>query len=330
MRRAADLTGQLLAYAGRTERAKRPVALPELLREVEALLRSTLPKRAVRTREFPADLPAIEADPTQIRQVLLNLLANAGEALTGGRGRIHVAARTVEVDFDDPLLRRPGLDRMEPGRFVELQVTDDGAGMTPEVLARIFEPFFSTKFAGRGLGLPAVHGIVRGHGGAIWASSEPGKGTTFTVLLPASEHAPAPPVEETPTSVTRGTGTVLVVEDEAAVRTVLDRVLSSAGFTALTAEDGEQGCERLAAHGPGVVAVILDLTTPRLSGPEALRRMREQVPDLPVVLVSGYTEQEALAAFDTGEIDAFVRKPFRGAELLEGLSIALSRQAAPE
>ncbi len=328
VRRAADLTAQLLAYAGHSESAKRPVALPAVWEQTRTLLASTISKRARLVCAFAPALPALEADPIQLRQVLMNLVTNASEALPDGAGTIEVRAHALRVAAGDGWTEEEGGERVEPGAYVELCVRDDGSGMEPAVAARVFEPFFSTKFAGRGLGLAAVHGIVRGHGGAIRIESRPAAGTTFRVLLPVSAGSPSPTGAGSPARAEPGAGTVLVVEDEAPVREVVRRILEGQGYAVLEAEDGEAACRLFERREVEITLVLLDLSTPRLSGPEVHRRLRALRPGLPVVLASGYAEHDALAGFSAGDIARFVRKPFRGAELLAALADALRGSSA--
>ncbi len=300
--RAAELTQQLLAYSGRGAVETRQLDLSCEVREMAMLLRTAISRQATLVWDLATALPAVTADPTQIRQVVMNLITNASDSLGEGAGTIVLRTGMAE-DGDD----RPG-----PGQFVFLEVADSGCGMDTGTLQRIFDPFFSTKFTGRGLGLAAVMGIVESHGGRIRIRSAPEEGTTFRILFPAVTGE----AEAVPRRVSgadwRGHGTVLVVEDEAGVREVVGRMLEHLGFQILTAEDGVAALEQLDAYDGLVAAVLLDLSMPRMGGFEALRHIRGRLPEVPVVLMSGYTEQEVASKLLDGTSGAvsFLQKPF--------------------
>jgi PAS domain S-box-containing protein len=291
--RAGELTQQLLAYSGRGAIEIRHLNLSDEVREMATLLRTAISKQATLVWELTPGLPAVTADPTQVRQVVMNLITNASDALGDSAGTITL---------------RTGLD----GELVFLEVSDTGIGMDTGTLQRIFDPFFSTKFTGRGLGLAAVMGIVESHHGHVRIRSAPGEGTTFRILFPAvPDSADVGPPRVSATQ-WRGQGTVLVVEDEEGVREVVRRMLERFGFEVITAEDGIAALERLEAHQGAFAAVLLDLTMPRMTGQEALHEIRRLRPDVPMVLMSGYTEQEvASKLLDTaGGATGFLQKPF--------------------
>jgi PAS domain S-box-containing protein len=300
--RAAELTQQLLAYSGRGAVETRQLDLSCEVREMATLLRTAISRQATLVWDLSTDLPPVTADPTQIRQVVMNLITNASDALGEGAGTISLRTGVV-ADGD----RDPG-----PGQFVFLEVGDNGCGMDSGTLQRIFDPFFSTKFAGRGLGLAAVMGIVESHGGHIRIRTAPGEGTTFRLLFPAVVGQ----ADGTPRRISgadwRGCGTVLVVEDEDGVREVVGRMLERLGFQVITADDGLAALERLDEHDGAVSAVLLDLSMPRMGGFEALQHIRDRKPDLPVILMSGYTEQEVASKLLDGTSGAvcFLQKPF--------------------
>jgi two-component system cell cycle sensor histidine kinase/response regulator CckA len=325
--RAADLTRQLLAYSGKGAFVVRHLDLSREMREMATLLRTAISKQATLAWELASDLPAISADPTQIRQIVMNLITNASDALgeTGGTITLKTGVTFLAnleherygapVDDDEPAT-------LAQGAFVYLEVGDSGAGMTPETLGRIFDPFFSTKFAGRGLGLAAVMGIVRSHHGLIRIRTEPGDGTSFRVLFPAVLGR-APRIE-TPTaerSDWQGRGTILVVEDEEGVREVAERMLQEIGFQTIGAEDGRQALDLMDRAGDSVTAVLLDLSMPRMGGAETLRRLRERRPELPVLMMSGYTEESGAPQFENSGpgATAFLQKPFLAEELISVL-----------
>ena len=262
-----------------------------------------------------ADLPAVSADATQIRQIIMNLVINAAEAVGERSGVIAMSTGLTRADAAFLQDAQVGGDQ-PPGDYVFLEVADNGCGMNQETLARIFDPFFTTKFTGRGLGLAAVLGIVRGHHGALKVQSEPGRGTIFRLLLPPAdgpvEAAPAP--SPVPRAVS-GTGTVLVVEDEETVRIVVARMLESLGLRVVLAANGVEALEQYHANGGDLRLVVLDLTMPHMGGEETASELRKLSPDLPVLLMSGYSEHEAMGRFAGKGLAGFIQKPFRSEEL---------------
>jgi PAS domain S-box-containing protein len=332
--RAADLTRQMLAYSGKGAFVIRHLDLSNEVRELATLLRSAISKQASLVWELAPDLPPVNADATQIRQIVMNLITNASDSLQDAPGTITLRTGVVErqqlndpqfgtpVQDDEPLVEadEPLVEGEEP--FVYLEVSDSGAGMTPDTLQRIFDPFFSTKFAGRGLGLAALIGIVRSHNGLIRIRTEPGQGTRFRILLPAvartARQTEGPPAAR---SGWQGSGTVLVVEDEEGVREVAERMLQEVGFNTITAVDGRDALEVMDRVSHSVTAVLLDLSMPQMGGQETFRHLREARPDLPVILMSGYTEEAVAQQFNGSGpgITAFLQKPFLADDLIGAL-----------
>jgi PAS domain S-box-containing protein len=313
--RAAELTHQLLAYAGGGHQAPSSIGIAPLCAELLALLAPTTPAGVTLRDELPADLPAVRADPSQLRQVILNLVTNAREAVSARGGEVRIGAAIVDHDgaasADDVI-------PPAPGRHVVLAVTDDGQGIDPAVRTRIFEPFFTTKATGHGLGLAAVLGIVRSHGGGLRAGDNAsGAGARFEVWWPA----PRVPAVRTPTPAPVARQSVLVVDDEDMVRDVLARMVEDLGYQVTAVADGPAALA-LADHADVELdAVILDLTMPAMGGRAVLAAMRERRPGLPIILCSGYErERDAQPAGD-----AFLRKPFRIEELEQVLRDALRR-----
>jgi signal transduction histidine kinase/ActR/RegA family two-component response regulator len=322
--RAADLTRQLLAYSGKGAFVVRHLDLSTEVREMATLLRTSISKQATLAWELASDLPAISADPTQIRQVVMNLITNASDALGEGGGTITLCTGVVDLkELEQQRFGRPphGEDppEAEPGPLVYLEIGDTGQGMSPDTLSRIFDPFFSTKFSGRGLGLAAVMGIVRSHHGFIRIRTELGKGTAFRVLFPAVGGA-APKFQKPSSerSEWRGSGTILVVEDEEGVREVAERMLQDIGFETVGAEDGRHALDLMEEVGDRVTAVLLDLSMPRMGGAETFRRLREMKPDLPILMMSGYTEQVVAPQFNNSGpgTTGFLQKPFLAEDLI--------------
>jgi two-component system, cell cycle sensor histidine kinase and response regulator CckA len=316
---AADLCKQMLAYAGKARFVPGPVALNPLVRETVDLLSLSVPKDVSLTFELDPDLPAVQADPTQLRQVVMNLVINASEAIGDAAGHIRLRTAVVTVDADYRAAH-DAAGALPDGLYVMLEVSDDGPGMPPGIQARLFEPFFTTKFTGRGLGLAAVQGIVRTHRGAIDVRSAPGVGTTFGVLLPVS-RAPAEPAAGSPPAplAWRGEGTVLVVDDEDAVRQVVGHLVASYGFRVLSARDSREAVELFRQHAAEVRLALLDVTMPGREGTDALQELRRVRVDLPVVLMSGYTEPEVMGRFPGAAPSGFLQKPFHAADLFRVL-----------
>jgi CheY-like chemotaxis protein len=274
--------------------------------------------------ELVDDLPLIAADGTQVRQVIMNLLTNASDALDEHDGEIVLRTGTMHANAE-LLAECLAADGVRPGQFVFVEVADTGIGMNAETLARIFDPFFTTKFTGRGLGLAATLGIVRGHRGALNVRSALGSGTTFRVLFPAGDARE--PSSRTPRSVISVPrhGTVLVVDDEESVRDVARRMLLRMGYQVVTAVDGDEGLRLFSEHEDSIVAIVLDVTMPRLSGTEVLAELRKRGKLVPVVLASGYTAQSLATTADGEPSPIFVQKPFASGELLAGIDAALAR-----
>jgi signal transduction histidine kinase/CheY-like chemotaxis protein/predicted hydrocarbon binding protein len=323
--RAAELTHQLLAYAGKGPFNVQPVDLSRLVEEMGNLLSSAVSKNAKLVYRLESGLPTVEADGTQIRQVVMNLITNASEAIGNSAGTISVTTGQVDADRNELGDSQLGAQLPE-GRYVFFEVTDDGHGMHPATQARIFDPFFTTKFTGRGLGLAAVLGIVRAHRGAIRVISAPGKGTTMRVLLPGADAAAAAPAKSPgrvePAAGATRTGRVLVVDDEETVRTVARRVLESRGFPVRTADGGVSAIQMVREDPQAVDIVLLDMTMPDMSGAVTLDELLRIRPDLPVVLSSGYSQSDAMPARMPAAA-GFIQKPYRPNDLVEAIRKAL-------
>jgi PAS domain S-box-containing protein len=319
--RAAGLCSQMLAYAGKSSFALEPVGLRELVEEMEHLLKITISKKAILNLNLERGLPPIEADPSQIRQITMNLIINASEAIGNRSGVITVSVGATRCDAEY-LQKTEVRDLLTPGLYVHLEVTDTGIGMDAETRSRIFEPFFSTKFTGRGLGLAAVQGIVRSHKGAMKVYSEPGKGTTFKVLFPAlTERGDAiRSPESSPLADWRGKGTILLVDDEESLIALGVQMLEHLGFAVLTAADGHQAVELYRERGKEIDLVLMDLTMPNMDGAKAFGELRRLNPDVRVVLASGYTHDEVASRFVGKNIDGVLQKPYTLARLRESLA----------
>ncbi len=324
--RAADLCNQMLAYSGKGRFTVEPLNLNKLIREMTHLLEVSISKSVSLRYDLAVDIPAIKADATQVRQVAMNLITNASDAV-GSDGGI-ITLRTGLVKADRASLADTYLNEDLPeGEYVSLDVSDTGVGMDEKTIARVFEPFFTTKFTGRGLGLAAVLGIVRGHKGAIRLRSELGKGTSFEVLFPALELETDFASEELQeVEFWRSTGTILVVDDEKSVRDTTKRMLEQFGFSVLTAEDGRAGVHVFREHSEEIAVVLLDLTMPHLDGEGALHEILCLEPDAKIIMMSGYDEMEATDRFAGKGLTSFIQKPFRLQKLIDTVRHALERR----
>jgi two-component system, cell cycle sensor histidine kinase and response regulator CckA len=317
--RAADLCRQMLAYSGKGNFVIEPVNLNEIIHEMNHLLAVSIAKNALLKFHLHDPLPAVEGDPTQLHQIVMNLVINASEAIGSKSGIITVS--TGVMDCSAEYLSNTFInEELASGRYVYLEVSDTGCGMSPEIQERIFEPFFTTKFTGRGLGMAAVIGIVRGHNGAMKIYSEEGRGSTFKILLPTSETALKSEISERESiDGWRGKGLILLIDDEPVVREVGLQLLEYHGFTVLTAEDGRAGLELFRRHAGEIACVFLDLTMPHMSGQEVYREIHQISPETPVILMSGYNEKEATGQFAGKGLAGFLQKPFQREKLVQTL-----------
>jgi PAS domain S-box-containing protein len=321
--RAAELARQMLAYSGRGRFVVQRIEVNTLIEEMAHLLRVSIGKGVRMNYQFERDLPPVEGDATQLRQVVMNLVVNASDAIGDAEGVISITTRVVSASRE--LLAGTYLSpSLRPGPYVAIDVADTGSGMDAETLSRIFDPFFTTKFTGRGLGLAAVLGIVRGHRGAIKVESEPGRGTTFRLLFPAAAGEARLASQAAADLPWRGSGTVLLVDDEPSVRAVTARALRSFGFEVLEAADGVEGVETFAANHTNIVCTLLDITMPRMGGEEALHAIRRVDPTARVLLMSGFSEDEAKERFAGRGVTGFVQKPYELPALRAALREALT------
>jgi len=320
-RRAADLCRQMLAYAGRGHFSIEPIDLSAVVREMGDMLRVSISKKATVVYDLSHDLPPINADGAQIRQVIMNLIVNASEALDDRPGTIRISTGTGPCEAGNASILVDELEQHDPCVFVE--VADTGIGMDEATRRRVFEPFFSTKFAGRGLGLAAVLGIVRGHKGAIELDSAPGRGSTFRIRFPAApQPLPSDTDSPSPEAEYRGSGTVLVIDDDPLVLRVTAQMLSNPGFEVLTAADGRSGLELFRKHletasaSNPIACVVLDWMMPVMDGEQTLRELRRISPSTPVLVTTGGSKQGFAASPNLRAADAFLQKPFGADELL--------------
>ncbi len=311
-KQASELTSQMLAYAGKGRRKTLEVQLNDLIREMAQLLQVSISRKAVVHYELTPDLPLVEGDSSQLRQVVMNLITNASEALGNSTGTIHV--RTDTILADEKTFARTYLNNNLPaGLYVRFEVSDTGHGIDDDHLSKIFEPFFTTKFTGRGLGLAAVLGITRSHHGAIDVSSAPDDGATFTVYLPAkpqavSHDSPTAPADAVPAW--QGGGTVLLVDDEPAICKVGSTMLQRLGFETIVAENGIEALNIFQQQGHEIDLILLDVSMPLMDGREACSRLRAIRHDVPILLCTGYDEKEMPHEPIEGHPVGFLQKPF--------------------
>jgi len=325
-RRATDLTRQMLAYSGKGRFIVKPMDLSELVEENTHLFRASVARTATLDIRLGRSLPSIEADVGQVQQVIMNLITNAAEAIGDSSGRIIITTGMQECDAQ--CLKQSRLEDVPPaGRFVYLEVSDTGCGMDEQTQQRLFDPFFSTKAPGRGLGMSAILGIVRGHGGAIFVESSPGRGTSVRILFPAPEEART---ENEAVNDTRAaeagapamSGTVLVVDDEEIVRMVCKEMVETMGLQVLTAVDGRDAVDVFTRHADSISHVILDLSMPNMDGMAAFTELVRIKPGLKVILSSGYDEQDSLQRLSGPGLAGFIQKPYSLQNLRDALAKA--------
>ena len=327
-RKAAEVSGLMLIYLGQTVAKREPLDLSEACEGCLSLLRAAMPKSVVLDTDLPRPGPAINANANQIQQVLTNLVTNAWEAMGEAQGAIRLTVKRVSTE-DIPVAHCFPTDWKPHGCACAcLEVADAGCGIGAKDIEKLFDPFFSSKFIGRGMGLPVVLGIVRAHDGGVTMASEPGRGSVFRVFLPVSEQAVLrKPNHDAPVPRFRGEGTMLLVEDEMPLRQVVARTLLNLGFTVLAAKDGVEALEVFREHRDEIRCVLCDLSMPRMNGWETLRALRELSPGLPVILSSGYNEAQVMAGQhpECEPPQAFLRKPYETEKLINALSQAMAR-----
>ncbi|MBF0501773.1 MAG: response regulator [Candidatus Riflebacteria bacterium] len=310
VRRAAELCRQMLAYAGKASFAQEHISLHALIEGMADLLRSSISKKVILNLNLENDPPQIQADPSQIRQIVLNLIVNASDAIGDRSGEITVS--TGITDCSEEYLRQTDLGlNSSPGTYAHIEVTDTGCGMDAATRSRIFDPFYTTKFTGRGLGLAAVLGIVRAHRGTLKVNSEPCKGTSFRVLFPALKTvAVGQSVVTDLNQGLRGHGTILLADDEEELLALNTRMLEKMGFSILTATNGRDAVDIYSTRNKEIRFVILDLTMPHMDGAEAFDKLRQLNPDVKVIIARGYTEEDVIHRFEGKGLTGVLQKPF--------------------
>jgi nitrogen-specific signal transduction histidine kinase len=315
--RAADLSNQMLAYSGRGKFVISNHDINGILEEMLHILQVSISKKVVLRLNLNKPLPSVESDATQMRQIFMNLVINASEAIGDKGGDITIT--TGCMDCDKSYLKDVWFDaNITDGHYVFIEVTDTGCGMSKETLTKLFDPFFTTKFTGRGLGMAAVQGIVRGHKGAIKVYSELGKGSSFKILLPASSQPTKIFNHISQDDNWRGSGTVLLVDDEETIRGIGTKMLKVLGFNVVTANDGQEAVEVYKARAD-ISFVVLDLTMPHMDGEQCFRELRMSNPDVKVIMSSGFSEVEVTHKFVGKGLAGFIQKPYKLSALKEAI-----------
>jgi PAS domain S-box-containing protein len=324
--RAAALTQQLLAFSRRQVLQPKVIDLNALVQNVEKLLRRLLGEDVILAAVLAPDAGRVRADPGQIEQVIVNLAVNARDAMPGG-GRLTIETRNIELDAAYAAEHRAVI----PGTYVSLAVSDTGTGMSSEVQAHMFEPFFTTKEVGKGtgLGLATVYGIVKQSGGSIWVYSELGHGTTFKVYLPRIDDPADPLTKVGPIDAAslRGTETILLVEDEPAVRAVARQILTRHGYSVIEAHDGQAALTLVDATRPSIDLVLTDLVMPGMSGRNLADNLVRRFPKLRILYMSGYTDDAIVRHGMLESGLAYLQKPFRPDALVQKVWEVLKRHA---
>jgi len=323
--RAAEVSRLMLAYLGQTAGEQEPRSLAELWRISLPIIQGTLPKDVTLEAECPSPGPVIRANPNQLQQVLINLVTNAWEAMGEGGGQIRVCIRECLVS-DIPVVHRFPINWQPQGLdYACLEISDTGGGIGEGDIETLFDPFFSTKFTGRGLGLSVVLGIVQAHGGAISVKSRLGQGSTFGVYFPVcAEELVVSPASRADDPLPERCGTILLVDDDEAVLASTGALLEMMGFALLTAQDGVEALEVFRQHRGAISCVITDLTMPRMDGWETLKALRQLEPDLPVILASGYDAGHVMSGAPQDRPQAFLGKPFGFQQLRDALKEAMA------
>jgi two-component system cell cycle sensor histidine kinase/response regulator CckA len=320
--RGAEIVRQLMIYAGEDSDVSELIDVSTILEEMLELLRISVSKHVRLETHLAKNLPPVRANPGQLQQLAINLITNASEAIGDWDGAIRVTTERMSVDRDSPWVAMEGLAE---GDYLQLEVSDTGCGMTLETQARVFDPFFTTKLAGHGLGLAVVQGVVRCLGGKVRLVSAPGKGSTFQILLPCV----APPAQAMPSATRRskarelrsGAATVLVVEDEVALRQAVSKMLRKRGFSVIEASDGSAALDLIRAHQDQIDVLLLDITLPGASSREVLEEGKRLRPKMATIITSAHNREMAASSL-AGTIDYFIRKPFRSADLIDMIRAA--------
>lgn len=325
--RAAVLCRQMLTYAGKSIVNPTQVIMWMLVDDVIHTLKTTITQNVVIKTSYSADIPSVLADAGQLRQMVMNLITNAAEAIGKEKGNIKVALSTISIQYDTLVTDYFG-ESIPPGRYLCLEVTDTGCGMDKETKRRIFEPFYTTTFTGRGLGMSAVLGILKAHKAVFQLLSQPGKGSTIKISLPLQTDEPAADksVKQPPAPLPLlGSGTILLVEDEEQIRDIVKIMLEMFGFTVVEAVNGREGLKQYGEYGANIILVITDIGMPVMDGYEMLHELKKINPGLPIIISSGFGDEEVKSRIDFSEIAGFISKPYSPVQFREVLKSAIEK-----
>ncbi len=327
--RAAELCRQMLTYAGKAHCSMKMVNIPAILDDMLKMMRATLNQNVVIRPTLADGIPLIKADISQIRQIIMNLIINAAEAIGTAQGEIAVSLTKTEICQDSPEKNHLG-NAIPPGGYICLEVTDNGCGMDDETKKRIFEPFYTTKFTGRGLGMPSVLGIITAHKGALQLSSHPGQGSTFKVYLPVkTTNADGEQLQQTTPAPWQGSGSILLVEDEPQLILVAKNLMKALGFTVFEAANGREALELYRKNAEYITMVVTDLGMPVMDGYELIRELKSIDPELPVIVSSGYGDAEVTSRIAEAKVAGFLSKPYSFAQMREVLKSVIDGPLPP-
>jgi two-component system, cell cycle sensor histidine kinase and response regulator CckA len=326
--RAADLCRQLLAYSGKGKILVQPLNVTSIVEDLTQAIRRAIPKNINVVYQLPKNLPLVNADASQLCQVIMNLVINASEAIGERAGEITV--RTGVTDLDATRLQKSlGGGKNQPGTFAYIEVMDNGCGMDESTLAKIFEPFFTTKFTGRGLGLAAVYGIASGCQGALEVLSEKDLGSTFRAFFPISKtQQQITSTSDSSSSDIQAKGSILVADDEMNIQEMIVEMVQELGFEALPASDGFEAVRVFSENPKNIVLVLLDMTMPKMGGEDVFDKIRKIRPDIRILLMSGYSEAEVTGLFEGKTLTGFIQKPFSFESLREKIHVALTTRVS--
>ncbi|MBU1566056.1 MAG: PAS domain S-box protein [Proteobacteria bacterium] len=322
---AVEVSRMMLTYLGKTLEKREPLDLSEICRKISPMVQAAMPKNLGFKTDLDSPGPTILANAKEIQQILINLVTNAWEAAGDDHGDIYLTAKTVASADISSSFRFPANWQPCGNAYACLEVRDNGCGIADKDLEEVFSPFFSTKFTGRGMGLPVVLGLAQAHQGAVTVESRPGQGSVFRVFLPISEEKIVrQPQKKTKASVIQKTGKVLLVEDDAIVREITSVMLSTMGFTVLRALDGIEAVEKFRQHKDEILFVLSDVAMPRMNGWETLIALRQIVPGIPMILASGYSEEQVMERVHSERPQFFLGKPYGFKDLRDAINRALA------
>jgi PAS domain S-box-containing protein len=324
--RAAGLCRQMLTYAGKGRYVLTPTNIGTLVEEMVNMLNTTIKQNIVIKPYLPVDIPCINGDANQIRQIVMNLIINASEAIGDGQGEVLVSLTQTEIKDGQQYTDHAG-KIIQSGWYVCLEVVDNGCGMNEETMRRIFEPFYTTKFTGRGLGMAAVKGIITAHSGVLQLFSQPGQGTTFRVYLPV--HSTESVAEEKAIfSVPwRGSGTILLVEDEDQIRMISKSLLQSMGFTVIDASNGKDALAMYQHNITAITLIVTDIGMPVMNGYEMIREIKKLNPGLPIIITSGFGDDDVTSQIARKDVAWLISKPYNYDQLQNALKSVVEEKA---